>query len=152
MLVDACQSVPHMVVDVQGLDADFLVASSHKVSLLPYVQCKSYRDKYTKLRNKHASDVWAYRHWILIWQEQSLVSHASIPRYAIAFIFGVQFLSAVVLCINTLVYFIESWSSLNLILRMVFLLLGGGEMISDVFLDHSTYAEPPSRLAILVSS
>lgn len=24
--------------------------------------------------------------------------------------------------------------------------LGGGEMISDVFLDHSTYAEPPSRL------
>ncbi|KAH9741841.1 cysteine desulfurase 1 [Citrus sinensis] len=30
VLVDACQSVPHMVVDVQGLDADFLVASSHK--------------------------------------------------------------------------------------------------------------------------
>lgn len=24
--------------------------------------------------------------------------------------------------------------------------LGGGEMISDVFLDHSTFAEPPSRL------
>ena len=23
--------------------------------------------------------------------------------------------------------------------------LGGGEMIQDVFLDHSTYAEPPSR-------
>lgn len=36
VLVDACQSVPHMVVDVQGLDADFLVASSHKVSLLSY--------------------------------------------------------------------------------------------------------------------
>lgn len=35
VLVDACQSVPHMVVDVQGLDADFLVASSHKVRLLP---------------------------------------------------------------------------------------------------------------------
>ncbi|KAG4113429.1 hypothetical protein ERO13_D13G223050v2 [Gossypium hirsutum] len=31
VLVDACQSVPHMVVDVQGLDADFLVASSHKM-------------------------------------------------------------------------------------------------------------------------
>jgi len=31
VLVDACQSVPHMVVDVQKLDADFLVASSHKV-------------------------------------------------------------------------------------------------------------------------
>ena len=23
--------------------------------------------------------------------------------------------------------------------------LGGGEMIQDVYLDHSTYAEPPSR-------
>jgi cysteine desulfurase/selenocysteine lyase len=37
VLVDACQSVPHMVVDVQGLDADFLVASSHKVRLLPCI-------------------------------------------------------------------------------------------------------------------
>lgn len=33
VLVDACQSVPHMVVDVQSLNADFLVASSHKVGL-----------------------------------------------------------------------------------------------------------------------
>ncbi|KAF9595294.1 hypothetical protein IFM89_038429 [Coptis chinensis] len=33
VLVDACQSVPHMVVDVQSLDADFLVASSHKDSV-----------------------------------------------------------------------------------------------------------------------
>ncbi|XP_072967032.1 cysteine desulfurase 1, chloroplastic-like [Typha angustifolia] len=31
VLVDACQSVPHMVVDVQKLGADFLVASSHKM-------------------------------------------------------------------------------------------------------------------------
>jgi len=31
VLVDACQSVPHMAVDVQALGADFLVASSHKV-------------------------------------------------------------------------------------------------------------------------
>ncbi|KAL5991353.1 Cysteine desulfurase 1, chloroplastic [Asimina triloba] len=56
VLVDACQSVPHMVVDVQSLDVDFLVASSHKA--------------------------------------------------------------------------LDSC---------------GGEMIADVFLDHSTYAEPPSR-------
>lgn len=27
---------------------------------------------------------------------------------------------------------------------------GGGEMISDVFLDHSTYADPPSRLVELI--
>uniref|UniRef100_A0A453HPS8 Aminotransferase class V domain-containing protein n=1 Tax=Aegilops tauschii subsp. strangulata TaxID=200361 RepID=A0A453HPS8_AEGTS len=32
VLVDACQSVPHMPVDVQKLGADFLVASSHKAS------------------------------------------------------------------------------------------------------------------------
>lgn len=36
VLVDACQSVPHMVVDVQKIDADFLVASSHKVRVLPF--------------------------------------------------------------------------------------------------------------------
>lgn len=34
VLIDACQSVPHMVVDVQNLGADFLVASSHKVRML----------------------------------------------------------------------------------------------------------------------
>ncbi|XP_078445353.1 chloroplastic NIFS-like cysteine desulfurase [Wolffia australiana] len=31
ILVDACQSVPHMPINVQELDADFLVASSHKM-------------------------------------------------------------------------------------------------------------------------
>lgn len=31
VLVDACQSVPHIPVDVQQLGADFLVASSHKM-------------------------------------------------------------------------------------------------------------------------
>jgi cysteine desulfurase/selenocysteine lyase len=34
VLVDACQSVPHMRVDVQKLGADFLVASSHKVFII----------------------------------------------------------------------------------------------------------------------
>jgi cysteine desulfurase/selenocysteine lyase len=34
VLVDACQSVPHMPVDVQKLGADFLVASSHKVLII----------------------------------------------------------------------------------------------------------------------
>ena len=28
---------------------------------------------------------------------------------------------------------------------------GGGEMISDVYLDHSTYAEPPSRLVVFMA-
>ena len=31
MLVDGAQSVPHMTVDVQDLDADFLAFSGHKM-------------------------------------------------------------------------------------------------------------------------
>ncbi|KAK3003058.1 hypothetical protein RJ639_018940 [Escallonia herrerae] len=76
VLIDACQSVPHMVVDVKKLDADFLVASSHKM------------------------------------------------------------------CGPTGVGFLYGKSQL---LSDMPPFLGGGEMISDVFLDHSTYAEPPSR-------
>ncbi|KAJ4824121.1 Cysteine desulfurase 1, chloroplastic [Turnera subulata] len=76
VLVDACQSVPHMIVDVQSLDADFLVASSHKM------------------------------------------------------------------CGPTGIGFLYGKSD---ILSAMPPFLGGGEMISDVFLDHSTYQEPPSR-------
>ncbi|XP_010480390.1 PREDICTED: cysteine desulfurase 1, chloroplastic, partial [Camelina sativa] len=76
VLVDACQSVPHMVVDVQKLNADFLVASSHKM------------------------------------------------------------------CGPTGIGFLYGRSDL---LQSMPPFLGGGDMISDVFLDHSTYAEPPSR-------
>ncbi|KZV15996.1 Chloroplastic NIFS-like cysteine desulfurase isoform 1 [Dorcoceras hygrometricum] len=76
VLVDACQSVPHMVVDVRSLDADFLVASSHKM------------------------------------------------------------------CGPTGIGFLYGKSDL---LSSMPPFLGGGEMISDVYLDHSTYAEPPSR-------
>ncbi|CAJ2657319.1 cysteine desulfurase chloroplastic-like [Trifolium pratense] len=76
ILVDACQSVPHMTVDVQDLDVDFLVASSHKMC----------------------------------------------GPTGIGFLYG----------------------KLDLLSSMP-PFLGGGEMISDVYLDHSTYAEPPSR-------
>lgn len=76
VLLDACQSVPHMVVDVQSLDVDFLVASSHKM------------------------------------------------------------------CGPTGIGFLYGKSQL---LSSMPPFLGGGEMISDVFLDHSTYAEPPGR-------
>lgn len=76
VLVDACQSVPHMSVDVQQLGVDFLVASSHKM------------------------------------------------------------------CGPTGVGFLYGKSEL---LTSMPPFLGGGEMIDDVFLDHSTYAEPPSR-------
>ncbi|KAK4741960.1 hypothetical protein SAY87_025548 [Trapa incisa] len=76
VLVDACQSVPHMAVDVQAIDADFLVASSHK-----------------------------------------MVGPT-----------GIGFLHGKIELLSEMPPF-----------------LGGGEMISDVFLDHSTYAEPPSR-------
>lgn len=76
VLVDACQSVPHMAVDVQSLGADFLVASSHKM------------------------------------------------------------------CGPTGIGFLYGKSEL---LSDMPPFLGGGEMISDVYLDHSTYANPPSR-------
>uniref|UniRef100_A0A0C9QLF1 cysteine desulfurase n=1 Tax=Wollemia nobilis TaxID=56998 RepID=A0A0C9QLF1_9CONI len=76
VLVDACQSVPHMVVDVQKLGVDFLVASSHKM------------------------------------------------------------------CGPTGVGFLYGKSK---VLASMPPFLAGGEMIADVFLDHSTYAEPPSR-------
>lgn len=76
VLVDACQSVPHMAVDVKALDVDFLVASSHKM------------------------------------------------------------------CGPTGIGFLYGKSEL---LTSMPPFLGGGEMIADVFLDHSTYAEPPSR-------
>eukprot|EP00270_Netrium_digitus_P016392 TRINITY_DN5875_c0_g1_i1.p1 TRINITY_DN5875_c0_g1~~TRINITY_DN5875_c0_g1_i1.p1 ORF type:complete len:537 (-),score=118.94 TRINITY_DN5875_c0_g1_i1:304-1878(-) len=76
VLLDACQSVPHMPVDVQALDVDFLVASGHKM------------------------------------------------------------------CGPTGIGFLYGRSEL---LRDMPPYMGGGEMIADVFLDHSTYAEPPSK-------
>ncbi|CAH9146796.1 unnamed protein product [Cuscuta epithymum] len=76
VLVDACQSVPHMVVDVKNLDADFLVASSHKMC----------------------------------------------GPTGIGFLYGKSEL------LSTMPPF-----------------MGGGEMIADVYMDHSTYADPPSR-------
>jgi cysteine desulfurase / selenocysteine lyase len=76
LLVDACQSVPHMPIDVQALDCDWLVASGHKMC----------------------------------------------APTGIGFLYG----------------------KLDLLKAMP-PFLGGGEMIADVFLDHSTYAELPHK-------
>ncbi|MFG6096889.1 SufS family cysteine desulfurase [Leptothoe sp. ISB3NOV94-8A] len=76
VLIDACQSVPHMPVDVQSLDCDWLVASGHKM-------CG--------------------------------------PT-------GAGFLYGKLDILNAMPPF-----------------LGGGEMIQDVYLDHSTYAELPHK-------
>ena len=76
VLIDACQSVPHMPVDVQALGCDWLVASGHKM-------CG--------------------------------------PT-------GAGFLYGKLDVLNAMPPF-----------------LGGGEMIQDVFLDHSTYAELPHK-------
>jgi cysteine desulfurase/selenocysteine lyase len=76
VLIDACQSVPHMAVDVQAIDCDWLVASGHKMC----------------------------------------------APTGIGFLYG----------------------KLDL-LRAMPPFLGGGEMIADVFLDHSTYADVPHK-------
>ena len=76
VLIDACQSVPHMPIDVQAIDCDWLVASGHKMC----------------------------------------------GPTGIGFLYG----------------------KLDL-LRAMPPFLGGGEMIADVFLDHSTYADLPHK-------
>ncbi|CAI5514132.1 unnamed protein product [Closterium sp. Naga37s-1] len=76
VLLDACQSVPHMPVDVQQLGVDFAAVSSHKMAGPTGIGFLYGR-----------SDVLA-----------------SMPPF-----------------------------------------MGGGEMIQDVFLDHSTYSDPPAR-------
>lgn len=75
-MLDACQSAPHMPLDVQELDCDFLVASGHKMCAPSGVG-------------------FLYGKWDLL---------QSMPPWQ-----------------------------------------GGGEMIRDVFLAHSTYADSPSR-------
>ncbi|MCV3217007.1 cysteine desulfurase [Plectonema radiosum NIES-515] len=76
VLIDACQSVPHMRVDVQQMDCDWLVASGHKMC----------------------------------------------APTGIGFLYG----------------------KLN-VLESMPPFFGGGEMIAEVFLDHSTYAELPHK-------
>ncbi|MEB3217491.1 MAG: cysteine desulfurase [Nostocales cyanobacterium 94392] len=76
VLIDACQSVPHMPVDVQQIDCDWLVASGHKMCAPTGIGFL-----YGKLENLQA-----------------------MPPF-----------------------------------------MGGGEMIADVYLDHSTYAELPHK-------
>ena len=76
VLIDACQSVPHMPIDVQGIDCDWLVASGHKMC----------------------------------------------ATTGIGFLYGKKE-----------------------ILTAMPPFLGGGEMIDEVFLDHSTYGELPHK-------
>lgn len=76
ILLDACQSVPHMAIDVQALDCDWLVASGHKM------------------------------------------------------------------CAPTGIGFLYGKAE---VLEAMPPFLGGGEMIAEVYLDHSTYAGLPHK-------
>ena len=76
VLIDACQSLPHLKIDVQAIDCDWLVGSGHKMC----------------------------------------------ATTGIGFLYG---------------KLAE--------LRAMPPFLGGGEMIADVFLDHSTYADLPHK-------
>lgn len=69
-----------MVVDVQNLGVDFLVASSHKVSLFLCIHIFDVFSWFMKLRDKHSSDVWAYRRWFLVWKKRALGGYASVLR------------------------------------------------------------------------
>ena len=76
IMLDACQSVPHMGVDVQKLDVDFIAASGHKMCGPTGIG--------------------------FLWGKESILN--SLPPYK-----------------------------------------GGGEMIDEVYMDHSTYAPAPAR-------
>ena len=76
VLIDGCQSTPHMPIDVQDIDCDWFVASGHKMC----------------------------------------------AATGIGFLYG----------------------KLD-VLRAMPPFLGGGEMIADVFLDHSTYSDLPHK-------
>ncbi|ELS03800.1 cysteine desulfurase-like protein, SufS subfamily [Xenococcus sp. PCC 7305] len=76
VLIDACQSLPHMPIDVQQIDCDWLVASGHKMC----------------------------------------------APTGIGFLYGKK-----------------------AILEAMPPFLGGGEMIDEVYLDHSTYGELPHK-------
>lgn len=76
VLIDACQSVPHMPTDVRAMDCDWLVASGHKMC----------------------------------------------ATTGIGFLYGKK----------------------DILLEMP-PFMGGGEMIDEVFLDHSTYGELPHK-------
>jgi cysteine desulfurase / selenocysteine lyase len=76
VLIDACQSAPHLPLDVQAMDCDWLVASGHKMC----------------------------------------------APTGIGFLYGKL-----------------------AVMRAMPPFLGGGEMIADVFLDHSTYADLPHK-------
>ena len=76
VLIDACQSLPHMPIDVQAMDCDWLVGSGHKMC----------------------------------------------ATTGIGFLYGKE-----------------------AILEAMPPFMGGGEMISEVFFDHSTYGELPHK-------
>ena len=119
VLLDACQSVPHMPVDVQDLDCDFLVASGERVRVsgvlvLPTNHWSNSQPHHPPNHPPHATRP---RH-----TPHCLPGHKMCGPTGIGFLYGKY---------DTLAA-MPPWQ-------------GGGEMIDEVFLDHSTYAAPPGR-------
>ena len=48
VIVDASQSIPHMKIDVQDLDADFLVFSGHKMLSTTWNRCIIWKKRIIK--------------------------------------------------------------------------------------------------------
>ncbi|CAI6007284.1 unnamed protein product [Closterium sp. NIES-65] len=117
VLLDACQSVPHMPVDVQqlGVDfaarvqqlgVDFAAVSSHKMAGPTGIGFLYSR-----------ADVLASMPPFM-----AVSSHKMAGPTGIGFLYG-----------------------RSEVLASMPPFMGGGEMIQDVFLDHSTYSDPPAR-------
>lgn len=170
-LLDACQSVPHMAVDVQQLGADFVVASSHKMlgptgvgflyapldllrSMPPFLGARPHPTPNLPARLNTSpgtalwdSPLWAYLFSIPALSPSFLPFLSGRPWYAL---WPPSFLGC---CAHVLLPLSELHAcatpvSQSLPLGWAMLVLGvagGGEMIQDVFLQESTFAEPPAR-------
>lgn len=142
VLLDACQSVPHMKVDVQVRIPNSTAAAR---------PCRAPRPD----RRRSVPTIAVRLHFgPHPSHAQPCSTNAAMPgsdpqcrccqRSSLAQTLGVDWIvvSAHKMCGPTGVGFL--WGSAE-VLESMPPWMGGGEMIQDVFLDHSTYALPPAR-------
>ena len=133
VLLDACQSVPHMPVDVQALDCDFLVASGHKMGGPSGIGFLYGKLDVLQARPRRPALARRYRYIPLRTVTATEPSYCRIRlRPRVSAPLHSPPLSTHHRLDPAPLQEMPPWQ-------------GGGEMIDDVFLDHSTFAPPPSR-------